>query len=414
MSAVPATRTQRTFTDIRSVKPLRLPAERHWQVELQRGGGKAIDQLAVEWRTLCQEGNYDKPFYRPEWFRAFLHGFAPEKQIWLVTLRDQGRLAAVLPLIHEPDSVLGLPVNRLCGLANDHSPRFDMIHSASISPQEAAAEIWRALKDVPGWDILKAPNVPVGGAFEWILRMASQDGYPTGRWESLRTPFIALPLSGDPLTERFGDTSSKFRANLRRRRRKLAQRGRIAVRRIEQADPAQLEKFYRLEQSGWKGQTGSAINCGAKTRKFYDALAREAALQGSLSLYFLEVDGQAVAGHFGLTHEGVYYCSKVGYDERWHTYSPGQLLVAAVLSDCLSRGVQELDFLGPEMEWKTDWSSRMRSHAWCFVYGRSLKARLLHGVKFRLTPLAKRLLRRGLDREQKDAARRALRHAQRV
>jgi len=356
-----------------------------------------IEQTAAEWRALCQEGNYDKPFYHPEWFRAFLHAFAPERQVWLVTLRDQGKLAAVLPLIYERDSVRGLPVNRLCGLANNHSPRFDMIHSATISAQEAAAEVWKTLADLPGWDILKAPNVPVGGAFEWILHTASQDGYPTGRWESLYTPFITLPLTGDPFTERVGDTNSKFRANLRRRRRKLTQRGAISLRRIAKADPVYLEKFYRLEQSGWKGRTGSAINCQPKTRRFYDALAQEAESQGSLSLYFLEVDGHPVAAHFGLTHEGVYYCPKVGYDEHWHTYSPGQLLVAAVLRDCMSRGLREFDFLGPEMEWKSDWSSRVRSHAWCFVYARNLKARLLHGVKFQLIPLAKRLLRRGLD-----------------
>ena len=400
MSAVPAVTTQRESIENPVAEPRRLPVERRWQVEILRGGSEIIEQLAAEWQALCREGNYNKPFYRPEWFRAFLHAFAPEKQLWLVTIRGQGRLAAILPLIHEQDSVLGLRVNRLCGLANDHSPRFDMIHGPSVSAQEAAAEVWRVLAAQAEWDIFKAPNVPVGGAFEWILRAAAQDGYPTGRWESLRSPFIALPETGDLLTARVGDTNSKFRANIRRRKRKLTHRGMISLRRIDKADPAFLEKFYCLEQSGWKGRTGSAINCRINTRKFYDALAREAESQRYLSLYFLEVDGHPVAGHFGLAHEGVYYCSKVGYDERWHTYSPGQLLVEAVLRDCMARGLHEFDFVGPEMEWKTDWTSRARSHAWCFVYARSLKARLLHGVKFRLISLAKQLLGRGLDRRR--------------
>ena len=370
------------------------PLARSWSCEVLRGGVELIEQLALEWRRLCQDGSYSKPFFRPEWFRAYVRAFAPDKQIWLVTLRDRGRLSAVLPLAYEQVAIFGLPVARLCGLANDHSPRFDLILGAGVSAEEAAAEIWKALRNFSGWDFLKAPNVPAGGAFEEILHAAEQEGYPTGRWESFCTPSIALPEGGNPETAQLGGTDSKFRANLRRRKRKLTAQGNVLLRRVEKADPAELESFYRLEQAGWKGRQGSAIACKPSTRQFYDEVAREAGRFGYLSLYFLELDGRAVAGHFGLAHEGIYYCPKVGYDEQWHAYSPGHLLVEAILRDCTARGLREFDFVGPKMEWKSDWTSQVRHYSWCFVFSRSWKARMLHAAKFRIVPIVKEKLSR--------------------
>ena len=371
-----------------------------------QGGADVIEQIAPEWRILCQAGEHSKPFYQPEWFRAYVRAFAPNKQIRLVTLRNHGRLYAVLPLVFEQIPFFGLSVTRLRGLANDHSPRFDLILGANVSAAEAAPEIWKTLKNQPGWDFLQAPDVPAGGAFEEVLRAADRDGYRTGRWESLRTPFIMLPEGGGPETATLSETDAKFRANLRRRKRKLARQGSISLRRNEKALPADLESFYRLEQAGWKGRNGSAINCRPATRQFYDEVAREAERFGYLSLYFLELDGHPVAGHFGLAHEDIYYSLKVFFDEQLHACSPGQLLIEAILQDCIARGLHEFDFVGPWMEWKAEWTSQARPHSWCFVFSRSWRARVLHTAKFRISPLLKKKLgRRNLTTDRKSHSR---------
>ena len=100
-----------------------------------------------------------------------------------------------------------------------------------------------------------------------------------------------------------------------------------------------------MESGGWKGKKGTAIASSEGTRKFYTDVARAAEHFGYFSLYFLEFNNSAAAGVFGLTYGGRYYSVKIAYDETEKEYSPGHLLVRAILRDCLELGVSEFDFL---------------------------------------------------------------------
>jgi CelD/BcsL family acetyltransferase involved in cellulose biosynthesis len=119
-----------------------------------------------------------------------------------------------------------------------------------------------------------------------------------------------------------------------------------------------------------------------------------AAVAGRLSLYFLRLDGRAVAFHYGLTHGGRYLLLKPGYDEALKECSPGQLLMDEVLKDCISRGLPEFDFLGPDMVWKRDWTDRARVHTWLYVFRDSRLGRGLRDAKFKWVPAAKEAVAR--------------------
>jgi hypothetical protein len=38
--------------------------------------------------------------------------------------------------------------------------------------------------------------------------------------------------------------------------------------------PAQLDRFYDIEASGWKKREGTAVTCGRDTLQFYNEVAR--------------------------------------------------------------------------------------------------------------------------------------------
>ena len=126
--------------------------------------------------------------------------------------------------------------------------------------------------------------------------------------------------------------------------------------------------------------------------RFYTSLARDLAARGALRLHALTLDGRAVASHLGLVHRGAYALPKTAYDERLGSVSPGQLLHREVVAECEARGLAELDFLGPEMEWKRDWEPELRPHDWLYVYRPSVAGRVLHGVKHRVRPAVKEAL----------------------
>jgi CelD/BcsL family acetyltransferase involved in cellulose biosynthesis len=209
-----------------------------------------------------------------------------------------------------------------------------------------------------------------------------------GTWESLQSPYVPLPSDVEALWARL---HSKFKANLRRRRKKLEELGEVTVERVEGGKDLEafLETGYALEAGGWKGQRGTAIVQDPATRGFYSELARCASYRGWLSLYFLKVGGRAVAFQYGLTYGGRYLLLKPGYDEGLKACSPGQLLMEEVLKECCRQGLSEFDFLGPDMVWKRDWTDQVRVHTWLYVFRDNAFGRALCAAKFRWGPRVK-------------------------
>jgi CelD/BcsL family acetyltransferase involved in cellulose biosynthesis len=96
-----------------------------------------------------------------------------------------------------------------------------------------------------------------------------------------------------------------------------------------------------------------------------------------------------VAFHYALATPEKYLLLKPGYDESLGECSPGQLLMEDVLKECVEGGLGEIDFLGPDMVWKRDWTDQVRPHAWRYVFRKGPKGRALCAAKFRWLPAAK-------------------------
>jgi CelD/BcsL family acetyltransferase involved in cellulose biosynthesis len=199
-----------------------------------------------------------------------------------------------------------------------------------------------------------------------------------------------------PTLEALAAQKRKNRKTLRRRRRRLEERGQVTVQRVEGGEALDLwlEEGFRIERSGWKAKNGTAISQDPRTLGFYTQLAHRAAAEGQLALYFLRLDGQPIAFQFGLTYGGRYLAMKPGYDEAYADVSPGQLLTESLIEDCVRRGVRELDLLGDDTPSKREWTDRARRHGWLFVFRDSLIGRGLYSAKFRWAPMARKVVRR--------------------
>jgi CelD/BcsL family acetyltransferase involved in cellulose biosynthesis len=325
------------------------------------------------------------PMVRHGWLAAWLDAFAPAAEpLVLVARARSGEAAGMAVFLAERRRGLV----RLVAPANDHSCRFEWALGPDASG--AVAALWAHLRDRLRWDALLLRDLPRDGPTSSLLEpLARADGHLTGRWESMRSPWIAL--GGAPAEER---TSAKFRSNLRRRARKLQEAGAVSLRlaeRPEEVDAA-LAEFLALEASGWKGERGTAIALDRTLVAFYARLARDAARRGALAMRVLAVDGRAVAVHLGIVHRGVYYLPKTAYDEALGSASPGQLLQREVLAECEARGLSRFEFLGPDMDWKRDWAPAHAPHDWLYVYRPSLAGSLMHTLKHRVRPLAKEVL----------------------
>ena len=166
--------------------------------------------------------------------------------------------------------ICGLKAREIASPTNVHSLRFDLIaenagdEAAALAPARA---LLQHLDADPSWDVLKLTDVPPQGR-AWRIYLAAQAaGFPVGAWEGQRSPYLALSSQGAPSL----GLRAKFRANLRRRRKRLGERGEISVERLsgDSLSVRDLEACLAMESAGWKGREGSAAGQSAAARGFH-------------------------------------------------------------------------------------------------------------------------------------------------
>jgi CelD/BcsL family acetyltransferase involved in cellulose biosynthesis len=378
-------------------------------VRVQRGGRELVEQIAADWRRLCDESGDEEVFYRPEWAQAYLQAFEPQAEVVLISAWAGQRLRGILPLVRRRTLMSGLPAVQLSLPANVHSLRA----SLTVCPGEGGSAVlkalWQTARNLPRWDVLDVNNVVEGSALDRLVAAAQADGHRTARKRTSQTLYLPIAASSDasafPSTSEksagqppwLAGTRPKFRSHLRRAKRQLEEQGTLQVKHYSSADPEALKEFYALEASGWKGTEGTAIKCHPSTRQFYDAVAQAAARDGYLSLDFLELNGKPIAGHFGFNLRGRYFLAKAGYDEAFRRHGPGQLLVNEILSQTCERGLREFDFVGPATWDESRWASARRTNYRVFIFRKSFYGTLLYAARIAARDAARKLLGRHQD-----------------
>jgi CelD/BcsL family acetyltransferase involved in cellulose biosynthesis len=359
-------------------------------VEARTGGGEMLVRLADEWRAMCAGGPWDLPFFRPEWFIAHAKAYEPEARIDLITARSGGTLVAVLPVVRDRVRLGGLPVRRLRGLSNEVTERFDMACRSEADRHAVVEAVWAFLRERDDWEMLEFSQATLGGALDGVLDLAAADGFPVGRREAKRTPFI--PLDG-PVEDTVAlARSGNLRKTLRKTLRRIGESKSLRLLRWERADPDLLARFAEMENAGWKQDSGLTMASSDNVRIFIEELTREGERLGTLAIYGLEYEDRIIGWQIGFIYGTKYVVPKCAHDESYREISPGHLLVNAILGDLIERGVEEFDFLGSALDWKTRWTDKGYDHAYLYVFRPNGRGRFLHWFKFTVKPAARRLL----------------------
>jgi CelD/BcsL family acetyltransferase involved in cellulose biosynthesis len=312
--------------------------------------------LAPEWDELVRRAG-SGPFSAPGWFDAWWEAFG-HGQLELVALRREGNLAAVLPLHRR--------YGMRRSLTNWHTPEL------RLPAADAAARAALVGRVLGGTRLpLLVGMVTAGTPDVTDLKAAAE---AAGLWTIVRSiersPFV--PLTGT-WEEYEAGLPAQRRRELRRRRRRLEERGELS---FEVADGSErleqlLAEGIAVEGSGWKDAEGTAIGSRPETRLFYTRVARWAAERGSLRLAFLRLDGRAIAFHFTIEEGGSAYQLKGGYDPGLKVLSPGLLLIREMLAWAFSRGLHTYEFLGADEGFKLDWTASTRDRLALQAFPRS-------------------------------------------
>ena len=299
----------------------------------------------------------------------------------MCTVRDGDELAGVIPLWVEG--------RRVKGLANGHSGMFrPLARSEEAMEALVAMAFSRGAREV---DLRLLPSAdPTLPLLETAARHASMRPFAEAGFVS---PLV--DTSGDLEAWRKASNSS-WKKRLARYRRKMERDHDAELEIVAVPDrlDAWLEEGFRLEQSGWKGEGGTAILSAPETELFYREIARRFHDRGELRLSRIALDGEAVAFSFCVQAGGSLYSLKVGYDERRRKLVPGLVMQLSIIERCFELGLDAYELLGETSEWKQKVATGNRPHTNLRAFPRGPAGTIRYGYRSRLRPQLKRIYRR--------------------
>jgi CelD/BcsL family acetyltransferase involved in cellulose biosynthesis len=339
-----------------------------------------VAPLAVEWDALTERLRAG-PFLSPDWIAAHWSCFGSGRLAIIAVRRDR-RLSAVLPLARRGKTARSV--------TNGQTPQFGVL----AEDDELTAHALAALA-THGVSRLELSYVdrqdPLAGA---VRRHAAAHGELLVERVMLHAPYIELDGS---LADYRARRKSSFKADLRRRNRRLSEQGEV---RLDVRDGSRelgrlLAEGWELEASGWKDRLATAVVARTETLRFYAEVARHAAERGRLRLFFLRLDETPIAFIFALQQRGVLYLMKGGFDPARSRVSPGQLLLERVIEQAFAIGLDRIELLGGDEAYKLAWADAVHERVLLQSFGRSPVRSMQWAAHAYGRPLA---LRVGLDR----------------
>ncbi len=180
---------------------------------------------------------------------------------------------------------------------------------------------------------------------ERLPEMARSRGYTVEIEQEDVTSGIALP--GD-WEEYLGLLHKKDRHELRRKLRRMD--AQTDWKWYSVSEPAQVaERLGEFISLMRKSRSDKDEFMTPERERFFHNITQRMAELGQLQLYFLELDGAAVATSLCFDYRGSRLLYNSGYDPEYGYYSVGLVLIAMCLKDAIDQGLTYFDFLrGPE------------------------------------------------------------------
>jgi CelD/BcsL family acetyltransferase involved in cellulose biosynthesis len=304
-------------------------------------------RLAPEWDALVRASPRPTPFLLHSWLLEWWREYGDEGQLAVhAAFRDE-RLVGALPLCIRPRRGL-----RVTSFVGGDPGLADVLLAEGESPSTAVALTSRVA--AADQDLAEFSGLPVDS------RLIAALG-PSAMTLIERSEAPVLDLVPDWPTVYESKFSSKQRSNHRRRRRQLAELGRVDVevaRTVEELGDA-LEDAFVLHDRRWEGRPDGSGFTTPAGRRFSYATIQALAPLGVPRIVTLKIDGRAVAFHYYLAFEGRIFVHRIAFDPEYARFSPGVINTLDAIEAAADEGATKVEFLGGAERYKIDLADRL-------------------------------------------------------
>lgn len=288
----------------------------------------AIDQIADDPR---------RAFLRAQWFSA---GTEPAART-LLAKDEHGAALAAFPLRAKP--IGPITVNQIAG-AYWPFRGAPIDQNCSVTALASAMSSKAFVKQLgPVWRI--GPVIDDDPSLIKLIDAAKQAG-----WHALSRPVGSLfVLDLVALTASGKWPSSKGQQKDRWRVRQLEKTGPVTISHFtgEDWNDATRNAIATVEANSWVGQLeqgGDTKFHDPGLRQFWEDIARDPAIAAMIRGSLLYVGDTPAAFTFGLDCGDTRYCIANNYDQQFHKFSPGRVLLYDDFTSAAKRGLGRIDW----------------------------------------------------------------------
>ncbi len=298
-----------------------------------------LHSLAAEWTDLWLRSSAT-PFQRPEWLLPWIEAFRAS-ELCVVEGRRGTRLVGLAPMFIYPRE--GRRV--LAPIGAGITDYLDWL----IDPPAAEEFVPAAFRELEKaqWNVLE------------VLDLPSQS--PLVRQKDVHAvacdmcPGVSLP----PVADFNKVVPARQRRNLSNARNRIHRAG---YWNFEIADRETLPEFlntlFRLHRARWTEQGESGVLADPKVRDFHMRSAPQLLECDALRFYGIRLEGQLIAVLHTLVDRSRIYCYLQGFDTAYAEFSPGMLILEAVMRDAIREGKSRVDFLRGREAYKYSWGAQ--------------------------------------------------------
>ena len=359
-------------------------------------GTEDLMAMREEWSDLLAESASDCLFLTWEWLTTWWRHLAGDRKLFVLAVRQRGRLLAIAPLVVRPagiSSVLPFPALEFMGTGSIGSDYLDVIirRGQEASALKALAECLAATNRA-----VELEQVRIGGSCAADLgKLLGDGGWSLGEEQTNISRHI--DLSGQSWPAYLGTLGRAHRYNFNRRLRQLGREFTIRFEKVstEAQRRAALGRLIALHKARWSGYSRAFHT--QNHLDFHEEITRLACERGWLRIYTLWLDEEPVAALYGFRYGGVFYFYQSGFDPNYGRYSTGLVTMGLTIRSAIEEGAGEYDMLQGVEGYKGHWAHGTRSLGRLEFYPPHVRG-LVYRRAIELSRAARRAARRLLPR----------------
>jgi CelD/BcsL family acetyltransferase involved in cellulose biosynthesis len=171
---------------------------------------------------------------------------------------------------------------------------------------------------------------------------------------------------------------NNFNNNIVNAERRLSKLGKIEIKEITSF--SDFDKWYDeillIERKSWKWSHGVRIN-EKVFKNFYKRIAKQTAKNGWLRLWFLCLDGRAIAYDFAIEYDNIITGLKSSFDAEYRKYSPGNILKLHSFKKYFEERKSTIDLLWGDISSKRKWSNHYQQFDELFIFNNYIFSKIL-------------------------------------